>query len=328
MLLNRSTPVIRIQAPEAVEPHAPEPLEVIERLRQRPASIPSKYLFDDRGIQLYDDLRRKNPHFLSHNETKILKQNLSEIADCVGPEACVIEPGSGCGRHIHELVRGLQSPSRYVPIDFSQSRLERGVKRWREEFPKIPVTPVCADFAQPFSLREINYPQRHVFYFPGSRLGSFEDHRADQLLRQFRFRAGIDGGMILGIDLEQPLDVLLPEYDDELGVTAQFNLNVLAHLNERFDANICIDDFRHQVRFEPLQSRIELWLRAVRDTEFYLAGEQFSFQENEAILTDYSYKYNLRTFADRLRRCGWLMRRSWTDPDRMFAIVYAEARPI
>lgn len=324
-LQDKATQVIQIGIEDPIETIAEEASEIIDSLRRSPAFIPSKYFYDDRGTELLDAVSGNEGFNLSRIETGILNENMEEIASCIGPHTTLVEPGIRNDEKTRAMLAGLSRVDHYIPIDVFRDRLERFASHLRQDFPSIQITPVCADYSEQLPLSGDNFSERRVFFFSDSLLGNFEPARAEQMLRQFRFRAGLNSGLLLGIDLRRPADVLVKGYEDSDGLWAQFHLNALCHLNQRFQANIDVNDFRHRVRYDSTHDRVEMSLEAVRGTSFSLGGEQFDFSQGHEIVAQYSHKYELNSFDSRLRRCGWRLRQSWTDTDKTFAVLWAEA---
>ncbi len=324
-LQDKATQVIQIGIEDAFETISEEASEIIDSLRRSPASIPSKYFYDDRGTELLDAVSGSDGCNLSRIETEILNENLEEISSCIGPNATLVEPGIRSEEKTRTLLSGLNRVDRYIPIDVFRERLERFASDLRQDFPSIQITPVCADYSHQLPLGGDNFSERRIFFFSDSLLGNFEPARAEQMLRQFRFRAGLNSGLLLGIDLRRPADMLVKCYEDPSGLWAKFHLNALCHLNQRFQANIEVNDFQHRVRYDSVHDRVEMSLEAVRETSFLLAGEKFDFAPGREVVAQYSHKYELNSFDSSLRRCGWRLRQSWTDADKSFAVLWAEA---
>ncbi len=324
-LQDKATQVIQIGIEDPIEAVAEEASEIIDSLRRLPASIPSKFFYDHRGTELLDAVSESDGFSLSRIETGILNENLEEIASCIGPNATLVEPGIRNEEKTRKLLAGLHRVEQYIPIDVFRDRLERFATDLRKDFPSILVTPVCADYSNQLPLSGDNFSERRVFFFSDSLLGNFEPARAEQMLRQFRFRAGLNSGLLLGIDLRRPADILVKGYEDTNGFWAQFHLNALCNLNQRFQGNIEVNDFQHRVRYDSTHDRVEMSLEAIRQTSFSLAGEQFDFAQGHEIVAQYSHKYELTSFDSRLRRCGWRLRQSWTDDAKTFAVLWAEA---
>jgi dimethylhistidine N-methyltransferase len=213
-------------------------------------------------------------------------------------------------------------------VDISASALREAAARLREEFPALPVHPVHADFHAGIEIPAgADGDGRRVVYFPGSTIGNFEPDEAVALLRRLRRLAGDDGGLLLGVDLRKPAEVLLPAYDDAAGVTAAFNLNLLVRLREELGAAVDVDAFSHRAVWNAAEGRVEMHLVSDVDQEVVLDGTAIPFAAGETIHTENSYKFEPRDVDVLLRGAGFAPRESWTDPRSWFAVLYASCAP-
>jgi dimethylhistidine N-methyltransferase len=238
----------------------------------------------------------------------------------------VVEFGAGSATKTPILLDAI-APAAYVPVDISGEYLEKSAKGLQQGFPWLRVMPVVADFARPFTLpSEIaNLPK--LGFFPGSTIGNFVPWSATDLLRQFRALLGPGAYLLIGMDRVKPAERLIAAYDDPEGVTAEFNLNLLTRINRELDADIPLDAFRHEARWNDILSRIEMHLAATRDVEFSISGQSFRFAAGETIHTENSHKYGLRGGRLLLLAGGWTPVAEWTDPHGDFAEILAVAEP-
>lgn len=317
----------------------PERKELIEReeliagLRQSPPRLPSKYLYDRRGSELFDQICELPEYYLTRTELAIMTSQLGEIASMVGPHAAILELGSGSGLKTQLLLQALTEPKVYVPVDISAKHLSMSAANLAQQFPQTVVQPLCTDF-----MRQIILPtamlqcKRRVIYFPGSTLGNLNTKEADGLLRRLAkvIRGGeaseriapSDCGLLLGVDLQKSLDVLLPAYNDAAGMTAEFNCNLLRHINRKFGCQIPLDAFHHRAPYNVQRHRVEMHLVAERQVSFAIDAEQFQLERGEYLLTEYSHKYALPQLAGRLATSGWTVEQTWTDERQYFAVIY------
>ncbi|HPG24788.1 MAG TPA: L-histidine N(alpha)-methyltransferase [Myxococcota bacterium] len=305
--------------PEPDDLHA----EVVAGLRARQKTLPCKYLYDARGSKLFDQICELDEYYPTRTEVGILSDRATEIADAIGPEALVIELGSGSSTKTHRLLRALRSPVGYVPVDISREHLTEAADRIATRFPDLPVWPVCADFNAEIDLPEHGIDGgRRLIFFPGSTIGNFDEHARRALLRRMRdLCEGGPGRLLIGIDLIKDVDVLESAYDDRAGVTAAFNLNLLHRLNRELDSNFEPDHFEHRARFDSDASRIEMHLVSQVDQTVEIDGESFAFESGEVICTEHSYKFTIDGFAKVAAEAGWSLERSWTDAEDLFAIL-------
>jgi dimethylhistidine N-methyltransferase len=216
-------------------------------------------------------------------------------------------------------------PRQYVPVDISAEFLHGAVDRLQTAFPKIPMLPVGLDFADSLKLPPQVSARQRLFFYPGSSIGNFTPLQAAQFLTRVRGECGVDGALLIGIDLVKSASVLEAAYDDPLGVTAAFNLNALIHANEFLGSDFSLRDWRHVALFNTEQSRIEMHLEARADVMVTWPGGQRTFAAGERIHTENSYKYTRRGFVELLESCGFGAAQSWTDEAEQFLVCHARA---
>ncbi|MDH5590593.1 MAG: L-histidine N(alpha)-methyltransferase [Gemmatimonadota bacterium] len=296
--------------------------DVIEGLSRTPKMIPPKYFYDEKGSRLFDEITRLDEYYLTRAETALMEEHAREIAGEIGPGALIIEPGSGSSAKTRILLDALIDPVGYVPVDISGAYLEQVAAGLRLEYPAVPILPLAADFTEPLDAlpEPPRPPTRRIVYFPGSTIGNFTELEAERLLTRMRRMAGAGGGVLVGFDLLKSVEVLLPAYDDAAGVTARFNLNLLARLNAELGADFDLCAFRHQAPFNEAASRMEMHLVSVRSQEVRVGGRTFAFGEGERLVTEYSYKYAPEAFAALAASAGLAARRSWTDAGGLFCV--------
>ncbi len=289
-------------------------------------AIPARWLYDRRGSELFDEITRLPAYYPSRTETALLERIMSDIAARVPAGTAVVEFGSGSSTKTPILLRAIL-PAAYVPVDISGDYLNHSAASLQADFPGLEVLPVVADFARPFDLPDAIADRPRLGFFPGSTIGNFVPRSATDLLRQFRSLLGVGAQLLIGMDRVKPLDRLLAAYDDEGGVTAAFNLNLLDRINRELGGDIPVDAFRHEARWNDILSRIEMHLVAKRDVSFAVAGQRFGFSAGQSIHTENSHKYEARGARLMLLAGGWTPVAEWTDPDEDFAVLLAEAQP-
>lgn len=309
--------------PEAVV--APQTMldDVVAGLSQRQKKLPSKYFYDVRGSKLFDDICELDEYYVARVESTLMAEHVDEIASAIGPEVLLIEYGSGSSLKTRLLLRNLDRPVGYVPIDISSDYLSQVGLALQVEFPKIEIMPVAVDFTRAFDVPNPCRPEmKRVVYFPGSTIGNFQRKEAQSLLAGMADLAGGNGGVLIGIDLDKDRDVLHAAYNDSEGVTAQFNLNMLRRINRELGASFDPRNFRHRAIFNEADSCIEMHLVSTCHQTANVCNYSFEFQENETILTEYSHKYTFRSFEQMANEAGLVVKRSWTDANNMFAVLY------
>lgn len=290
--------------------------------------LPSKYFYDARGSELFECICEQPEYYPTRVELAIMRDNIDAIAAALGSNVRLVEYGSGAGVKTRLLLRHLESPVAYVPVEISRTAVSDSVASLGSEFPRIEMLPVCADFTQPITLpRAVRAPRQTVVYFPGSTLGNFELEEASRLLRLMHSEAMqgggvLDGGVLIGVDLVKDKAVLEAAYKDAAGVTAAFTLNLLVRLNREIGADFDLDGFRHRARYNVLAGRIETHIVSHREQHVHIDGRTFHFAEDETMLVEYSYKYTLESFARLAARAELRVAEVWTDPARQFSVQW------
>lgn len=302
--------------------------DAVRGLAANPKRLPSKYFYDAEGSKLFECICEQPEYYPTRVELAIMREHVGGIAAALGPDVRLVEYGSGSGLKTRMLLRHLESPVAYVPVEISRTAVSSSVGDLGSEFPGIEMLPVCADFTRPITLpRAARAPRQTVVYFPGSTLGNFEPDEALRLLRQMRSEAKqgggvLDGGVLIGIDLVKDKAMLEAAYNDAAGVTAAFTLNLLARLNREIGADFDLDGFRHRARWHPLAERIETHIVSTRAQDVHIAGRTFHFDKGEAMLVELSCKYTLESFARLAARAKLRVENVWTDPARQFSVQW------
>lgn len=286
--------------------------------------LPAKYFYDRRGSQLFDAITELPEYYPTRTELQIMQSSADEMVKAIGPDALLVEYGSGSSLKTQVLLDAAQdSLAAYVPVDISGDHLIATAEGLRRRYPRLEVLPVAADFTQAFHLpRSRRKASRTVGYFPGSTIGNFLEDEAIDVLGAMAETIGEGGGLLIGVDLVKDANVLRSAYNDAQGVTAEFNKNVLARINRELSGNFDLDAFEHEARWMPRERRIEMHLVSRRDQVASVAGRRFAFRRGESICTEYSHKYTLESFARLAAEAGWRVERVWTDPNRAFSVQY------
>ena len=300
--------------------------DVLAGLSASIAAIPARWLYDRRGSELFDAITRLPSYYPTRTETALLQAIVPEIAMRVPKGAAVVEFGAGSQTKTPILLDAI-APAAYVPVDISGDYLEHSAAELQQRFPKLEVLPIVADFARPFTLPGGLGHLPKLGFFPGSTIGNFVPWSATDLLRQFRALLGPGAQLLIGMDRVKPVERLMSAYDEPEGVTAEFNLNLLARINRELDGDIPVDAFRHEARWNDILSRIEMHLVATRDVDFAISGRTFHFVQGSSIHTENSHKYGQRGGRVLLLAGGWTPIAEWTDPNGDFAEILAVAEP-
>ncbi len=300
--------------------------ELLEGLRRPQKTLPSKYFYDEIGSTLFEDICTLKEYYPTRTEIGIMRDNIEQITRQLGRRCLLIEYGAGASVKIRLLLDHMRSIAGYVPIDISGEHLLAAAGELRREYPSLHIFPIPADYTQDFELPEIDVPHdRRVVFFPGSTIGNFTPAQAAEFLAHIAEVVGEDGGLLIGVDRKKDAATLEAAYNDDRGVTADFNLNMLVRLNREFDGDFDLDTFRHRAVYNGAEGRIEMHLLSKREQVAHVAGEQFTFRSGESILTEYSYKYHPEEFAH-LAAPYFTVEKVWTDARALFSVQYLSAR--
>jgi dimethylhistidine N-methyltransferase len=300
--------------------------DVLKGLGSIPKSLPSKYFYDERGVELFDRITELDEYYLTRTEISLLSEKGNVIASVLTQGAVLVEYGSGTSVKTRYLLDRAPHLAAYVPVDASPEMLEVGTTSLAKSYPDLEILPVCADYMNGFRLPpQIASRPRKIGYFPGSTIGNLTPDEAATFLSKARALLGDRGGMLIGIDLKKDPAIIEAAYNDGKGVTAEFNLNLLHRINRELGADFRIPDFRHLAIYEPTHGRIEMHLVSQTSQEVRIGIERIPFASGETIRTEYSYKYDLDGFARIAEAGGFAVRRVWTDPDQRFSVQYLEA---
>lgn len=288
------------------------------------AATSPKYLYDALGSKLFEAICELPEYYPTRTEAAIFDAHLADIARSTGRGSTLIDLGAGNCAKAARLFSVLQ-PAQYVPVDISVDFLKDAVDRLRQRFPLVKITGVGLDFSTTLELPETVRRDKRLFFYPGSSIGNFAPEQAAALLGRLRDACRGDGGLLIGVDLLKDKPVLDAAYDDALGVTASFNLNLLLHLNTLLDADFDVRDWQHRGYFNEERGRIEMHLEARRNTVVTWQGGRRHFRQAERIHTESSYKYTRQSFLQILERAGFGTIRTWTDERGWFMVCHARA---
>ncbi|MEA5582153.1 L-histidine N(alpha)-methyltransferase [Nodularia harveyana UHCC-0300] len=302
--------------------------DVIQGLTQTPKTLPTKYLYDDRGSELFEQICELPEYYPTRTETKILQQYAGEIARITGP--CeLVELGSGSStktRIILDAYEQLGYPMLYVPIDVSAGILETSARQLLADYPSLKVHALAGTYE--LALAKIlpsELPSRMIAFI-GSTLGNLKPQECDIFLSQITNSLEVGEYFLLGIDLQKPKHILEPAYDDSQGVTAAFNLNILTHLNQRFQGNFDTTQFEHWTFYNETENQIESYVRSLRSQSVELAALNLKvdFAAGETIHTEISRKFDLNIIQQQLAAMGLVPLNVWTDPNQWFGLLLCQ----
>jgi uncharacterized SAM-dependent methyltransferase len=320
--------------------------QVIAGLSQRPRTLPCKFFYDETGSALFLKICELPEYYITRTEMQILRESGGEIASALGRGIELIGLGTGAGTKTRILLDNLQAPVAYVPVDISREQLTQSTIAFRKRFPALEILPVCADYLQPFDLPpRSRVANRTVVYFPGSTIGNLEPEDATDFLKKIADMVGngratlrratmarqslalpgnclspVGGGLLMGVDLKKSKAILERAYNDSAGVTAQFNLNLLARVNRELGSDFDLRGWRHRAIYNEKAGRIEMHLISLRSQTVNIADAAFSFAPDEHIITEFSYKYSPSEMIALAGAVGLRFEKIWTDEQELFGL--------
>ncbi len=300
--------------------------DVLLGLSQPQKAIPARWLYDDAGSQLFEDITQLPEYYPTRAETEILRDQGASFADLIGEGRAVVEFGSGSSVKTPLLLSAI-APAAYVPLDISGDFLRAAAADLAQKFPGLPVHPVEADFMRQVELPNEVADMPKLGFFPGSTIGNMVARSAVDLLRNMRETLGVGAQLLIGMDLIKDTGVLIAAYDDAAGVTAEFNYNLARRINRELGGDIPVEHLKHEARWNDDIARIEMHLVAKADIDFTVDGRHFVMAAGETIHTENSHKFNRRTSNMLLLASGWEPQARWLDGEERFSLLLAEARP-
>ena len=316
------------RSPRFIQRHigdaAAERAEIIQGLQRQPAQASPKYFYDQLGSHLFEAITELPEYYPTRTEASIFKANGGAMAREIGIGATLVDLGAGNCVKATKLFPLLE-PSRYVAIDISVDFLHDALRRVQREYPALDVVGLGLDFSSALELPDdVTDGDRTVFFYPGSSIGNYTPEDALAFLRRVRARA-TGGGLLIGVDLVKPARLLQSAYDDALGVTAAFNLNILRQINRLISSDFDPRQWRHVGLYSSENSRVEMHLQACEEVTVRWPGGERRFEAGERMHTENSCKYTIEGFATLLQQAGFEAPQHWTDPNGWFGVFWAPA---
>lgn len=292
-------------------------------------TLPCSYLYDDVGSALFEAITYLPEYGLSRADARILEAHAAEMLGRLPGSIAVAELGSGSGAKTRAILEALAARQTvaYYPIDISATSL---AKCAQELSPLGTVLPVRMSYLEGMRrVTERRAPgQTLLVLFLGSTIGNFEPEAAIDFLYALRLCLRPGDALLLGADLVKPVDQMLTAYDDPAGVTAAFNLNLLARINRELDADFDLRQFEHLVRYQPEAQRIEMHLcsRTFQTVNIRKAGLSVDFAADETIYTEACHKFRPEQICTLSRAAGFHLEAQWVDEEWAFAESLLAAR--
>jgi dimethylhistidine N-methyltransferase len=294
--------------------------EVLAGLSSSQKRLPCRFFYDDLGSRLFEEITKLPEYYPTRTEAAILNAHAPEMVEDIAQGDVLVEFGSGSSLKTEILLEQLPQLGAYVSIDVSPSALREAAHRLSRRFLNLDVRPITADFSYPVALPDDLANCSKTGFFPGSTIGNLTPVEAQRLLRVFRAMLSPGGRLIVGVDLKKDMRTLVSAYADSSGITAAFNLNLLARINRELGANFDLQAFDHMALYNQVHGRIEMHLVSLIDQDVVIRGRRFHFGIGDSIHTENSYKYSVGQFRDMARAAGWLPRRVWTDRNTLFSV--------
>ena len=303
--------------------------DVLEGLSRSQKTLPCKYLYDEKGSQLFEQICEVPEYYVTRTESQLYQYYAQEMAGYIGDKALIIEPGAGSVKKIALLLAALNKPAGFVPMDISPEILQSSSEALSQQFPELDINPVVVDFLDRKALATLlsrlpiePVAKKRVIFFPGSTIGNFSPEAAQAFLSSFSAQLKTGDGLLIGVDLIKGSDVLENAYNDAAGVTADFNLNLLQRINNELEGKFSLEQFAHKALFNQDKHRIEMHLVSTMDQRIDIAGQTIHFTQSETIHTESSYKYSIDSFSELAGKAGYQHEKTWKDADGLFGVHY------
>jgi dimethylhistidine N-methyltransferase len=323
--LRKEAEVDIAEDPAAVPAHQEFARDLLAALAKRPRLLSPKYFYDAAGSALFDRICELPEYYLTRCELGLLSAHAPEIADHIGAGAEIVEFGAGSLAKIRLLLDAVARPGRYLPIDISGEHLAAAARRLQQDYPRLEVVPVVADYTKGLRLPpRLRRGIRRVGFFPGSTIGNLSPDEALRFLKQAAVLLR-GGALLLGADLVKAPAVLHAAYNDAQGVTAAFNLNLLTRANRELGADFDPAGFAHSAFYNAGLQRIEMHLMSLRRQEVGVCGHRYEFAEGETLHTENSHKFTIDSLHALAVHAGLRPGPVWTDKHRRFGLLWLDA---
>jgi dimethylhistidine N-methyltransferase len=304
---------------EAINEHFLD--DVLVGLSAPQKTIPSKYLYDERGSKLFDEICQLDEYYLTRAESSIMAEYSPAMARAIGDDVTLVELGSGSSQKTRMLLNHLDATA-YLPIDISASHLHRAAKRIQREYPSVSVHPIVCDFTDGIEIPPQYDAPNWCVYFPGSTIGNLETHEVTQLLDDLRDVCVPQARLLVGFDLQKDPALLHAAYNDSCGVTARFTMNLIHRINRELHADFDPTQYRHHAFYNESLGRIEISIECLSRQIISIHGTRFKLERGERIRTEYSHKYTVDGFAELASQSAFALQNVWQDRDHLFAVAY------
>lgn len=287
--------------------------DVLNGLCKAQKTIPCKWFYDDIGSALFEQITKTPEYYPTRVEASLLKNLVSELSQLIPDLTTIIEPGSGASVKTRILLDALSGLKTYIPMDISAQFLNEIAVQLAKDYLKLNIKPMIGDFTERFEATSAHENGAQMLFFPGSTIGNFSPDEAQQLLMRFHDLTANEAWLLIGVDNTQNAAQLKAAYNDKAGLTAAFNLNVLARANSALGADFNCDDFAHDAVFNPTAGRVEMHLKSLKAQSVLIQDSLFTFKKGETIFTESCYKYTHAQFLAMANAAQWQLVKHWQD---------------
>ncbi len=301
--------------------------DVISGLSAPHKHLPPKYFYDAAGSRLFTEICGTDEYYVTRSESILLRNVAAEVAAGVPSGATLVEFGSGESAKTRLLLDAAPQFSVYVPIDISANALYEASGRLSQDYPRLTVAPVVADFTGHFRLPTAAAGRPRIGFFPGSTIGNFDGDDAVRFLRSARQVLGVHATLLVGVDLIKDAATLTAAYDDSRGLTARFNKNLLTRINRELGGDFDTGAFDHLAAWNAAHNRIEMYLVSRKDQIVNAAGHTFAFKRGERLHTENSHKFTVAMFARLAAEAGWSANKTWISDAPQVGLIRLEPAP-
>ena len=320
-----NTGVLTVGAPSFAATGMSERILAMLSLSEK--ELPDSLLYSEQGSRYFEDITRTPGYYLARTEMAIMDTHVDEIAACIGPDALLVEYGSGSSRKTRLLLDALPRLAGYVPIDISEDFLLATARQLTVDYPRLEILPVCADYEQMF---EVPTPEkrfgRRVAYFPGSTIGNRTHPAARRFLAKIHEDMGAGAGLLIGVDLAKDPELLAAAYNVREQACCSFVLSTLENLNQNYESDFDVNQFRFQFVYNAEKTWVEIRILSLRNQTVCVCGQPVAFARDESVLIQVACKYTIPEFAALAGEAGWQVKRVWTDPKQFFSVQYLECK--
>ena len=286
-------------------------------------SIPCRFFYDAVGSELFEEIAKLEEYYPTRVEAALLEAHRAEIAELAGPARVLVEFGSGSSRKTSLLLGAFATIPAYIPIDIAAESLQEAAEWLSTQHEGLTIVPLIADFTKTRTLPPVARRRKRLGFFSGSTIGNLSHGEAEAFLANAARLLGKGSAFLIGVDLKKSTSILIPAYNDARGITAAFNLNLLARINRELDGDIDLSRFAHDAVWNERDGRIEMYLVSLARQTVHVQGRAFAFAEGERIHTENSHKYTVAEFQALARAGGWQPVKAWTDPDQLFSLHFS-----